>query len=546
MRNFLIILSLFIVFLTISAQERSSITITEKGKTYYLHTVAKGEGLYRISKTYEVTIDDIVTANPHLATESLKAGESIKIPKIRIEKEEKDNITAIKTNNNGQIEHIIQPKETLYGISKRYDVTMEAIIALNPEVAAKMPIGGKLIIPQKETENSDDNNQQQTSIDTSTVTTYEVEIKQNIQDEEVEIEHQNNSHNAFEFASSYNSEIPLRIAYLLPFMTQSSKPDYKFTDFYQGALIALKEVADHGIKIEVYTFDTDKTSIKAQQVVQEQTLLNCDLIIGPAYPNQIQPVADFAYQHRINTIIPFTNKVSDISINPYLIQFNADDQSQQEYLAAYIAKNEKKAKITIIRTSTGLSGQVQDFVNALKDKKISFNDIPQQEYANRDILADKLSKTEKNLIYIDASRFSDAKEWIKLVGQLGATYNITLIGDYGWLNYATEIPTPMILVSMFLPEQNAEEYNAAYLKYYGNLPAKSMPQYDKLGYDITRYFIYNLIQNSSTQINDNLTLQNYQGLITSPQYERKSSMSGFMNQKVYILQSIQGQISILE
>lgn len=539
MKRCFLILAVMVFCLAVTAQERSSVTITEKGQQYYIHTVAKGEGLYRISKTYEVTIDEIVSSNPHLATESLKAGEALRIPlKQQATEEEQPRQTAPKTNNKGQIEHTIQPKETLYGISKKYDVTMEAIIALNPEVAAKMPIGGVLIIPSKtpEAENSGETTKQEPE-NTGKVNNQEQESNNTQTDSETD--------DSFT-QTSVNNDIPLRIAYLLPFMTQSSRPDYKFSDFYQGALLAIKEAADNGIRMEVYTYDTDKTTLKTQQVVQEPNLQNCDLIIGPAYPNQIQPVSDFAYQYHINTVIPFTNKVSDLSINPYLIQFNTDIQTQQETLANYIDKNEKRAKIIVIRTAGQLHENNQLLVNQLKAKKISCVEIPAQEFVNREVLTDKLSADSKNLILVDAGKFSEAKDWITLIGQLGATYNITLIGDYGWLNFAQEIPTPMIFVSLFNSGQNEAAYNEAYSNYYGEQNSNSFPRYDMLGYDITRYFIQCLLTTSAATLNDELQSHTYHGLICSPKYQRANSMSGFMNKQVYVLQSKQGQITVLE
>ena len=515
---------LFFFTLHISAQVRSSITITEKGKTYYIHTVAKGEGLYRISKTYDVTIDEIVNANPHLANESLKYGEELKIPQKQVDASTgaANNVT---TNANGQIEHIIKPKETLYGISKQYDVSMEAIVALNPEVATTMRIGEKLIIPNK---------QQTIKQEISTPTNLEVSTEEDKETEETTI-----------IANDNNHQSTIRIAYLLPFMTQSNRPDYKVTEFYQGALIAIKQAAEAGIPIEVYTYDTDKTTLKTTQISQEEQLKNCNLIIGPAYPNQIQPIAELAFQNHIHAFIPFTNKVNDISINPYLIQFNAEAASHRQAMAEYINKNEQNANIIFIHTVGQLNQDTKQLAELIKNKKITYSELEATQFPSRESIAEKLNENKKNIILIDAQKFADAQEWLKVLGQLGATYNICLLGDYGWLNYTSEIPVPMIFTSMFAPLSEANNYEAEYKKYYGELPPTTYPQYDVLGYDMTRFFIH-CLTNNETSLEEQLPQTTHRGIITSPRYQRPTPTSGFINQRIYILQARQGNVSILQ
>ena len=523
MKHLIIIASFLFTTLFACAQERSSVTVTEKGKSFYVHTVAKGEGLYRISKIYDVTIDEIVNVNPHLANESLKAGEAIKIPyKVVVG----DGQPAEqKVNSNGQIEHVIQPKETLYGISKKYDVSMEAIVALNPEVATSMPIGGTLIIPGKQqTPAAADNKPAETATE----------------------QRADDDFNDMALAAD-STDVPIRIAYLLPFMTQSNRPDYKFTEFYQGALLAIKEASDAGIRLEVFTYDTDKTTLKAEQVAQENDLKTCDLIIGPAYPNQIQPVAELAFQNHIHTLIPFTNKVNDLSINPYLIQFNADNDSQQEALVAYLQKNEQRSNFVIIRTGQHLTDNTRNLAERLAELKITYSELPAAEFPSREALTEKLNANKKNIIIIDAARFSDTKDWLTALGMLGATYNICLIGDYGWLNYSSEIPVPMLFTSLFAP-LGADNgiYESAYKKYFGELPPATYPQYDKLGYDMTRFFIRCLSSGNASDLKTSLPQARYGGLITAPEYSRQDDASGFMNRRIFILQARQGNVTIIE
>ena len=53
-------------------------TIVENGKEYYIYKVQKSEGYYAISKKFDVTIKEIVDANPMQG--GLKLGQELKIP----------------------------------------------------------------------------------------------------------------------------------------------------------------------------------------------------------------------------------------------------------------------------------------------------------------------------------------------------------------------------------------------------------------------------------------------------------------------------------
>jgi cell wall-associated NlpC family hydrolase len=80
------------------------------------HTVRKGESLYSISKKYKVSVSDLEQLNP-----TAKNGLAINtILQISAKKE-----TEI-------IEHKVVAKETLFGLSKKYNVSIEKLKQLNP------------------------------------------------------------------------------------------------------------------------------------------------------------------------------------------------------------------------------------------------------------------------------------------------------------------------------------------------------------------------------------------------------------------------------
>lgn len=126
------------------------------------HLVQPKETLYSISKQYGITIDALKTANGDLLNNGLKIGLNIKIPKsvgvqnVAVSKPEEINKViapveskpaVVKPTPKGETTyHIIQPKETKYGISKKYGMTILELERLNPQIVSEFPIGFKLVV----------------------------------------------------------------------------------------------------------------------------------------------------------------------------------------------------------------------------------------------------------------------------------------------------------------------------------------------------------------------------------------------------------------
>ncbi|MBZ4037137.1 C40 family peptidase [Flavobacterium sp. 17A] len=99
------------------------------------HEVLSKETLWGISKKYNVTVDELKKANPLLETEGLKIGQKIVIPS-----NEKPVIQEI-ASADVELYREVKPKETKYGISKEYGITVAELERQNPSIKGKVPVG---------------------------------------------------------------------------------------------------------------------------------------------------------------------------------------------------------------------------------------------------------------------------------------------------------------------------------------------------------------------------------------------------------------------
>lgn len=103
-----------------------SIGVTKvDGKMHVRYLVSPGETIYGISTHYGVSISNLMEINPELEA-GLKVGQVINIP---YNKEYMDARAEAKSSN--KTIHKVQPGETLFGLSKKYDVPLGDLLKWN-------------------------------------------------------------------------------------------------------------------------------------------------------------------------------------------------------------------------------------------------------------------------------------------------------------------------------------------------------------------------------------------------------------------------------
>ena len=122
------------------AQAQTQLPVTTIGNhEFYYYDVADGENIYDIAAKLGVTKDEIISNNPD-AADGIEKGVRLYFP---VQKGAVRNAAepAVGTK------HTVEQGETLYGLAKRYGVTIEELIAANPGSENGLKIGQKLTIP---------------------------------------------------------------------------------------------------------------------------------------------------------------------------------------------------------------------------------------------------------------------------------------------------------------------------------------------------------------------------------------------------------------
>lgn len=147
------ILGLFLTTNNIFAQKTMP-TTNVGGKIFYKHTLVKGESLTDVAKKYHLKLADIYRDNPS-ARNGVRAGEILFIPKnnrqvavrkVTTQRPAKKASRIYTASQQSFNRHTVAKGETLFRISKKYNVSVKAIQQWNPKIYNNRIIPGQELI----------------------------------------------------------------------------------------------------------------------------------------------------------------------------------------------------------------------------------------------------------------------------------------------------------------------------------------------------------------------------------------------------------------
>ena len=495
---------LFVVFLCCCA---ILCNVWSQDSSFFLHTIEQGQTVYSISNMYKVSIDAINKLNPG-SENGIQIGHQLKIPQ----------------ESGSYFYHTIQPKETLYSVSRQYQMKGEDILGVNPGLSVESFSIGRII-----------------RIPTNKVTT--------------PMEGANEAYNmsitnALLSTSSLGNNInTIRVALLLPFgLKEGTSPqnaaNNRMVEYYEGFLLSLAEVKKKGISVDLQVYDIGSDVSSLQTIFQKPTMQTVNLVIGGLSDKQIKQISAFAEEKKIPYVIPFSPRSDEPLNNHYVYQIN----TPQSYLydKASVAFSNQYKNANIIFYIPNANGNKMDFVETLqKDLKVrytSYKVIGTSNDLTAEIRGALLENANNVLILADDRSETLLKLTTPLKGLLDARpqLSVSLFGYPAWQTYATDYADDFfrLNVSFFSvfyanpTSSKVKAFNNLYHRWYSRELINVFPKYGILGYDTGLYFIQSL-QQYGTSFDTNPNRLNYKGVQMDFHFERANNWGGFINTNVY-------------
>ena len=496
MKRILLIFSCLLALFVANANTKNYPKISVEGKEYYLYTVQKSEGFYAISQRFGVPQTMILECNPN-AESGLKVGQIIKVPVVEnaftIKKEKEKPDFPVKN-------YTIRPKDTLYSLSKKYKVSVDDILKVNPE-ATTLSIGDILYIPDSvaiknaEKKAAKEVNKDQVptlaeqtlSTPTDTLdTTLNSELDIFSLDEMIE--------------KNYNGEF--KVAILLPFMLEATKRDAsmdRFVDFYKGCVIAADSLSKLGYNIEISAYDIGKTHSQITAVLNNPSLKQMDLIIGPAYQSQVSYISKFANENNIRTVIPFSSNVPEISTNKYLYQVVSPQKELFPMLSDKFCEIFKDKLVIISQTESFTTYNKSDFTDLLlpklKKNEIEYTFIDDYKIAAK---VDSISAlTEKEIIFLTPSSNEVLLNKLGEQLELITSKKVSVFAFPEWSGYQIDelYSLPIYSFTSYNTDYDSDKtkrFFNIFIDKFGIPGVQQTPNYAIFGFDIFHFFINNM------------------------------------------------------
>lgn len=276
-----------------------------KKKNFVQHKVSQGETLYAIARKYEISVDAIREDNPEVDPQHISIGDVIWIRKAEMgessQEEAQNQIIEYteqlnSTSDDGYLYHVVQAKETIYSLSRRFGITEAEFAELN-DVSDGLKEGAVVRYPAPEGSLTADVEQKRDTIDFDAMSlAHELAVWP---------EARNTSHDNIAF-EALTADQELNIALMLP-LNVKGKISSNFVEFYQGFLLGLEDLKADGHKTILTLYNTEHDPLKVEEIINSEEIKSANLIVGPIYEDELKPVLDYAQINKVPIVSPLAN-----------------------------------------------------------------------------------------------------------------------------------------------------------------------------------------------------------------------------------------------
>ena len=548
------------------------------------HEVLPKETLFSISRQYNVSVEDLILANPIVA-DGLKIGQVLEIPRGT-------NVVISKLNGGSKkkITHEVIAKETAYGISQQYGVTISELEKQNPTIVEGLQIGQVLEIVVANASNKADIPvsipQVSTVIASSipakrpiTYAQYEVKPKETIYSliqyfeiTELELMKLNPeltdglkigmilnvpargsmtytaSSNFIDLIKTVDNTTRKQLVLLLPFNASKIKGDTitaidarlktdaflnMTLDFYAGALMAIDSAKTLGLNIDVKIYDSQesKASSAVDALFKSNKLNSADVIIGPFYQQYAEKTASLLSKDSIPVISPLSKE----SVSPVANLYQATPPAiftKKKLMDFMSAKSSN-----IIMVSSPKKAANRDFVTK-NYSNVKFVNLAENGSLSADNLKAMLVKGKMNYVILDSEKTGMILSTTNVLQSAMSSYDLQLVLlelnetlDFEEISMKRLTSLKMMYPSLIRENlsDNATAFENSFKRQNNILPS----QYAVRGFDIT--FDTMLRMSQSKGFKQSAKEDKTQQVESKFEYTAKKS-EGYINQGVYVLQ----------
>lgn len=365
----------------------------------------------------------------------------------------------------------VKKKDTIYGIAKKYNITIDQLISANPDMQKPdytLHKGDQLVIP-------------------APVTTTPQPVQSTQQPATPAVK---------------KSSSAVRIGVMLP-LHNVDGDGQRMVEYYRGILMACDSLKAQGISTDVKAWNVP-IDANVQQTLADNNTKDCDIIFGPLYTKQVKPMGDFCRRNNIKLVIPFSISGNDVASNDHIMQVYQSPQLQNELAVNAFVERFKGCHAVIIDCNDTTSRKGA-FTSALRKRMeaagigYSITNLKSSEA----MFAKAFDASKQNVVVLNTGRSPELNVTLAKLNGLKVTapaMRISLFGYTEWLMYTkvyleyyhrydTYIPTSFYYNPLASRTANLER---SYRRWFKSDMRQALPRFAITGYDHAQFFIRGL------------------------------------------------------
>ena len=377
-------------------------------------------------------------------------------------------------------QHKVKKKETIFGISREYGLTIEELIKANPEMnepGYELKKGMILNIPFSKD-------------------SLEARAKREAAAKQVTVV------KTAPLAADDVKNREIRLGIMLP-LHNINGDGRRMTEYYRGVLMACDSLKKQGLSIDVHAWNTAEDG-NIYKVLEDPAAAKCDLIIGPLYSKQMDALSAFVAKHDIRLVIPFSINAPQLTTNRNIFQVYQSPTEQNEVIIARFIERFKDYHTVVIDCNDSTS----------KKGTFTFSLRRQMEQRGMDVVVTNLKSTEANfsrafsrmkpnVVILNTGRSQELGVAFSKINGLKANspeLDITMFGYTDWLLYTRTHLENFYKYNTYIPSvfyynplsAGTQRFERKYRQNFRSDMQNSLPRFAITGFDHAFFFLKGL------------------------------------------------------
>ena len=378
--------------------------------------------------------------------------------------------------------HKVKKKETIFGISRYYGLTIEELINVNPEMNTpgfELKKGMVLKIPYSKAEM--EAAEAERAAQAAAARKAEEEARKAADD------------------VRYRE---IRLGIMLP-LHNINGDGRRMMEYYRGVLMACDSLKKQGLSIDVHAWNTAEDG-NIYKVLEDPAAARCDLIIGPLYSKQMDALSAFVTKHDIRLVIPFSINAPQLTTNRNIFQVYQSQNEQNEAIFTRFIERFKDYHTVVVDCNDSTS----------KKGPFTFGLRRQMEQRAMDVVVTNLkssesnfskafSLTKPNVVILNTGRSQELGIAFSKINGLKANnpeLDITMFGYTDWLLYTKAHLENFYKYNTYIPSvfyynplsTGTQQFERKYRQNFRNDMQNTLPRFAITGFDHAYFFLKGL------------------------------------------------------